>query len=110
MLSLSSLLFSITRALGAHRDSLRWAMGLTFSLFACAASAQGTGGLAKAQTTMQMILDNLNIILPIAAVIIGVIIWVLYSAEIMRKDDAVRWVIGVIGAASAGEIVVLLWK
>lgn len=69
-----------------------------------------TGGLTRTRTVMQMLLDNLNIILPIACVIIGVIIWVLYSAEIMRKDDAVRWGIGVIGAGSVAELVVLFWK
>ena len=69
-----------------------------------------TGGLAKAQTTLQMIKDNLELILPIAAVIIGLIIVVLYMAEIMRKDDMVRWLIGLVIAGSIGEIVALLWK
>jgi hypothetical protein len=52
----------------------------------------------------------LDIILPIAAIIIGIIIFVLYSAEVMRKDDAIRWGIGVLLAGSAAELVVLLWK
>ena len=69
-----------------------------------------SGGLAKAQSTLQLIKDNLEIILPIAAVIIGLIIVVLYMAEIMRKDDMVRWLIGLVIAGSIGEIVVLLWK
>lgn len=69
-----------------------------------------TGGLAKAQSTLQMIKDNLELILPIAAVIIGLIIVVPYMAEIMRKDDMVRWLIGLVIAGSIGEIVVLLWK
>jgi hypothetical protein len=69
-----------------------------------------TGGLAKAQSTLQMIKDNLELILPIAAVIIGLIIVVLYMAEIMRKDDMVRWLIGLVIAGSIGEIVVMLWK
>lgn len=85
---------------------------------ACAASmlmvltspAMAAGGLAKAQSTLQMIKDNLELILPIAAVIIGLIIVVLYMAEIMRKDDMVRWLIGLVIAGSIGEIVVLLWK
>jgi hypothetical protein len=31
-------------------------------------------------------------------------------AEIMRKDDMVRWLIGLVIAGSIGEIVVMLWK
>ena len=68
------------------------------------------GGLKKAETALSTFRDNLYVILPIAAVVIGVIIAVLYAAEIMRKDDAVRWGIGVILAGSIAEIVVLLWK
>ncbi len=75
-----------------------------------AAFAQSMGGLSRAQTTLQTLKDNLDVILPIAAVIIGVIIFVLYSAEVMRKDDAIRWGIGVLLAGSAAELVVLLWK
>jgi hypothetical protein len=72
--------------------------------------AQSLGGLSRARTTLQTLKDNLDVILPIAAVIIGVIIFVLYSAEVMRKDDAIRWGIGVLLAGSAAELVVLLWK
>ena len=74
------------------------------------AFAQSIGGLSRARTTLQTLSDNLDIILPIAAVIIGVIIFVLYAAEVMRKDDAIRWGIGVLLAGSAAELVVLLWK
>lgn len=75
-----------------------------------AAFAQSIGGLSRAQTTLQTLRDNLDVILPIAAIIIGVIIFVLYSAEVMRKDDAIRWGIGVLLAGSVAELVVLLWK
>lgn len=75
-----------------------------------AAFAQSIGGLSRARTTLQTLSDNLDIILPIAAVIIGVIIFVLYAAEVMRKDDAIRWGIGVLLAGSTAELVVLLWK
>lgn len=75
-----------------------------------AALAQSIGGLSRAQSTLQTLKDNLDVILPIAAVIIGVIIFVLYSAEVMRKDDAIRWGIGVLLAGSAAELVMLLWK
>src|SRR5690606_5600545 len=75
-----------------------------------AAFAQSIGGLTPAQTTLQTHRDNLDVILPIAAVIICVIIFVLYAAEVMRKDDAIRWGIGVLLAGSAAELVVLLWK
>ncbi|MGG5149229.1 TrbC/VirB2 family protein [Alcaligenes aquatilis] len=75
-----------------------------------AALAQSIGGLSRAQSTLQTLKDNLDVILPIAAIIIGVIIFVLYSAEVMRKDDAIRWGIGVLLAGSAAELVMLLWK
>lgn len=78
-------------------------------LMPAVASAQ-TGGLSKAQGALETLRDNLYIILPIAAVIVGVIIAVLYAAEIMRKDDAVRWGIGVVLAGSVAEIVALLWR
>lgn len=32
------------------------------------------------------------------------------SADDMRKDDAIRWGIGVLLAGSAAELVMLLWK
>lgn len=86
-------------------------IGFFLTLLADVALAQtSTGGLNKAKTALESLLSNLQIILPIAAVIIGIIIAVLYAAEIMRKDDAVRWGIGVVLAGSIGEIVVLLWK
>jgi len=69
-----------------------------------------TGGLQRAEGALQTLLDNLYIILPIAAIIVGVVIAVLYAAEVMRKDDAVRWMIGVVLAGSAAEIVALLWR
>ena len=75
-----------------------------------AALAQSIGGLSRAQSTLQTLKDNLDVILPIAAIIIGVIIFVLYSAEVMRKDDAIRWGLGVLLAGSAAELVMLLWK
>lgn len=68
------------------------------------------GGLTKARTSLETFRDNLYIILPIACVVVGLVIWVLYAAEIMRKDDAVRWGIGVLGAGSVAEMVVLFWK
>lgn len=74
------------------------------------AHAQAVGGLTKARTSMEVFRDNLYIILPIVCVVIGLVIWVLYAAEIMRKDDAVRWGIGVLGAGSVAEMVVLFWK
>ena len=92
-----------------NRKAQRTAATTTMMLLASPAMA-AVGGLAKAQSTLQMIKDNLELILPIAAVIIGLIIVVLYMAEIMRKDDMVRWLIGSVIAGSIGEIVVLLWK
>lgn len=100
----------IQSALTSRHAPARLAGTLALATMTNAALAQTTGGLSKAKTTLESLRDQLNVILPIAAVIIGVIIAVLYSAEIMRKDDAVRWGIGVVVAGSVGELVVLLWK
>ncbi|HEX7387613.1 MAG TPA: TrbC/VirB2 family protein [Castellaniella sp.] len=95
-----------TRGRFAHTLATAWLLaGIQHAAF-----AQSMGGLSRAKTTLQTLKDNLDVILPIAAVIIGVIIFVLYSAEVMRKDDAIRWGIGVLLAGSAAELVVLLWK
>ncbi|MCX5564323.1 TrbC/VirB2 family protein [Alcaligenes phenolicus] len=88
----------------------RWTTALLLLCITQVTSAQSIGGLSRAQTTLQTLRDNLDVILPIAAIIIGIIIFVLYSAEVMRKDDAIRWGIGVLLAGSAAELVVLLWK
>lgn len=93
----------------AQRHAQRMSTAAALALLSSPVMA-ASGGLAKAQSTLQLIKDNLELILPIAAVIIGLIIVVLYMAEIMRKDDMVRWLIGLVIAGSIGEIVVLLWK
>lgn len=79
-------------------------------MFTTGVAQAQVGGLTKARTSLELFRDNLYIILPIACVVIGLVIWVLYAAEIMRKDDAVRWGIGVLGAGSVAELVVLFWK
>ncbi|NYT79548.1 conjugal transfer protein [Alcaligenaceae bacterium] len=86
-----------------------WTAAMVASLTPAMALAQ-TGGLVKARTAMELLRDNLYIILPIVCVIIGLVIFALYAAEIMRKDDAVRWLIAVVGAGSVAEVVALLWK
>ena len=102
---------SLRRYFTKYANRLAQHTTATLLLTALASPAiAATGGLAKAQSTLQMIKDNLELILPIAAVIIGLIIVVLYMAEIMRKDDMVRWLIGLVIAGSIGEIVVMLWK
>ena len=101
---------SIRNHLAQLNNRLIQRAGAASMLMVLATPAMAAGGLAKAQSTLQMIKDNLELILPIAAVIIGLIIVVLYMAEIMRKDDMVRWLIGLVIAWSIGEIVVLLWK
>ena len=101
---------SIRNYLAQLNNRLIQRAGAASMLMVLTSPAMAAGGLAKAQSTLQMIKDNLELILPIAAVIIGLIIVVLYMAEIMRKDDMVRWLIGMVIAGSIGEIVVLLWK
>ncbi|MCD8516794.1 MAG: TrbC/VirB2 family protein [Burkholderiaceae bacterium] len=101
---------SIRNYLAQLNNRLIQRAGAASMLMVLTSPAMAAGGLAKAQSTLQMIKDNLELILPIAAVIIGLIIVVLYMAEIMRKDDMVRWLIGLVIAGSIGEIVVLLWK
>ncbi|MBC2770051.1 conjugal transfer protein [Achromobacter pulmonis] len=105
-----SLLIRIRNATKRLHIFNRWTTALLLFSITQTASAQSIGGLTRAQTTLQTLRDNLDVILPIAAIIIGIIIFVLYSAEVMRKDDAIRWGIGVLLAGSAAELVVLLWK
>lgn len=89
-----------------NRKNQPYAAAMTAVFFSSPAMA--AEGLAKGQSTLQMIKDKLELILPIAAFSIGLIIVVLYMAEIMRKDDMVRWLIGLVIAGSIGEIVVPL--
>ncbi|MEB2399587.1 MAG: TrbC/VirB2 family protein [Pusillimonas sp.] len=105
-----SLLIRVRNATQRLHIFNRWTTALLLFGITQPASAQSIGGLSRAQTTLQTLRDNLDVILPIAAIIIGIIIFVLYSAEVMRKDDAIRWGIGVLLAGSAAELVVLLWK
>ncbi|MGE8518530.1 MAG: TrbC/VirB2 family protein [Alcaligenes nematophilus] len=105
-----SLLNRIRNATQRLHSLNKWMTALLLFSITQVASAQSIGGLSRAQTTLQALRDNLDVILPIAAIIIGIIIFVLYSAEVMRKDDAIRWGIGVLLAGSAAELVVLLWK
>ena len=110
-ISPSSLFLSSINRAGASRSLIMRLLGaFVLSCLFSAAHAQSIGGLTRAPKTLQLVKENLDIILPIAAVIIGMIIFVLYSAEVMRKDDAIRWGIGVLLAGSVAEIVVLLWK
>lgn len=104
--SIKSIFSRIFQSKIAKANALAFATFMPTVTFA----QQAAGGLKKAETALGSFRDQLYIILPIAAVIVGVIIAVLYAAEIMRKDDAVRWAIGVVLAGSIAEIVVLLWK
>lgn len=104
-----SFLNLVQRATASRHAAARFTGGLALASLNGAAFAQ-SGGLQRAQSTLETLKSNLDIILPIAAVIIGVIIFVLYSAEVMRKDDAIRWGIGVLLAGSVAELVALLWK
>lgn len=62
--------------------------------------------LAKATSTTTKVKDWLWVILPVVCLIAGGIIGALYSFDIIRKETAYQWVLGVVFAgAIAGGIV-----
>lgn len=75
-------------------------------LFALPVLAHAEGGLAKGTSTAQKIKDWVWIVLPIVCLMAGGICGLLYSLDVIRKETAYQWVLGVVFAgAIAGGIV-----
>lgn len=79
---------------------------LAVSLFALPAPALAQ--LTKATSTVTKLKDWLWVILPVVCLIAGGIIGLLYSFDVIRKETAYQWVVGVVFAgAIAGGIIEL---
>lgn len=92
--------------LNSHHLALFAMAFVVFALFALPAPAFAQ--LAKATSTSTKIKDWLWVILPVICLIAGGIIGLLYSFDVMRKEVAYQWVVGVVFAgAIAGGIVEL---
>lgn len=81
-------------------------MFVVFILFALPVVAHAQGGLAKATSTVQKIKDWIWIVIPVVCLIAGGICGLLYSLDVIRKETAYQWALGVVFAgAIAGGIV-----
>ncbi len=64
----------------------------------------------KGTSSLQTFYDWLWLIVPIAAAIVGVLIGVAYAADLIRKDTAMQWGVGVVFAgAVVGGFIKLFW-
>ncbi len=91
-----------------HRRLPRWAVMI---LMACASGlvqAQTTGGLTKTRTALTTFRDQLYLIVPILAVIAGIVLGVMYASDMIRKDTMWNWGIGVVIVGSVAEVVALI--
>jgi len=64
-------------------------------------------GLTRARTILESLQENLEILVPIFAVVVGIAIWAMYSARWMERDSFVRWLIGLVGVASVAQLVAM---
>jgi len=68
------------------------------------ASAQG---LTRARTILESLQENIEILIPIFAVIVGIVVWGFYMARWMERDAFIRWLIGLVGVASVAQVVAM---
>jgi len=64
-------------------------------------------GLAKATGFLETIRDSLTVLVPIVAVIAGILLVMAYWFRMIEKDTFIRWLVGLIIAGSVAEIVAL---
>lgn len=82
------------------------------ALFLATASATAdaqTGGLTRARTALEKFRDNITLIIPIVAIIACALIGLLYAADMIRKETMWNWMVGIVIAGSAAELVALLF-
>lgn len=64
----------------------------------------------KGTSALQKFYDWLWLIVPICAAIVGVLIGVAYAADLLRKETAMQWGVGVVFAgAVVGGFIKLFW-
>ena len=68
-----------------------------------------TGGLTRARTALEKLRDNITLIIPIIAVIACVLIGMLYAADMIRKETLWNWMVGIVIAGSAAELVAMFF-
>ena len=59
----------------------------TLTVFALPASAQG---LTRAQTILESLQENIELLIPIFAIIVGLVVWGFYMARWMERDAFIR--------------------
>lgn len=80
---------------------------LALALFSDPALAQG---LQKAQSVLETLQTELELIVPVAAAIILLILGVAYAAGFIHLSTFVNWAVGLIIAGSAVELTGLLFN
>lgn len=91
-----------------HKRLPYWAVAIIMMLACGLVQAQTTGGLAKTTSALTKFRDNMYIIVPIIAVIAGIILGVMYASDLIRKDTLWNWLIGVVIVGSIAEVVALI--
>ncbi|WP_066416647.1 TrbC/VirB2 family protein [Bordetella ansorpii] len=82
----------------------------SLTLFALLVSMQGHAqGLTRARSFLQMIEDNVEILIPIIAIIALALLGILYAADMIRKDTLFHWFVGIVIAGSAAEFVAMMF-
>ena len=72
-------------------------------------SAQAHAALTKARTFLESLEDNIEILIPIVAIIALALLGILYAADMIRKDTLFQWFFGIVIAGSAAELVALIF-
>ncbi|WP_323011488.1 TrbC/VirB2 family protein [Castellaniella sp.] len=67
------------------------------------------GGLQKTTTFLQMIESEIHIIVPIIAIIGGLVLVALYMNDMIRKDTLIQWFIGLVIATMIVEVVAFVF-
>ena len=96
---------SVMSATAVHRAVLLAAL-----LSSSSAYGQALGGLQKTTTFFTNVESWIYVIIPIAAVIGGLIIVVLYMNNMMHKDNVGRWFLGLVVATTMAELVAIAFS
>ena len=91
-----------------HQKLPYWLAALVMLLAQANTFAQTSGGLTRTRTAVGKFRDELVLLAPILAIIACIIIGVLYAKDMIRKETMWQWLVGVVIAGSAVELVALL--
>lgn len=90
-----------------HHKLPAWLAMIVMLLAQGNAYAQTTGGLTKAREGLGKFRNEILLTVPILAVIACVIIGMLYANDMIRKETMWQWLVGIVIAGSAAELVAL---